>query len=95
MNKNVQRRIRRNSIEMARQVEELSDDDKKSLNSDLGNLSNEGSDDEDAVNYFKFKRMNSIDYIRSPVRSRSISAEKPGPSGVKRNASRTPSPVRA
>jgi len=58
------------------EINELEENDQKELNCELDNLSDAGSDDEGYADFHKFKRMDSCDYARSPVRSRSASPEE-------------------
>jgi hypothetical protein len=76
VNKGVQRKVRRRSITMLNQIKEMDEKEQKRLDSDLDNLSNEGSDDEGYADFHKFKRMDSCDYARSPIRSRESSGGK-------------------
>jgi len=76
MNKNVQRKVRRGSITILDKMNKLDKEEQNQVNEDMDNLSNEGSDDEDAVNYFQFKREASCCYAHSPVRSVERKSEK-------------------
>lgn len=56
---------------MKDQMDDLSENDRKSLESSLDDLSSSGSEDGGVVDYYKFKRIRSRSYSRSPVRSES------------------------